>query len=81
MDLTRRTVHAEVTDKPLMISAIAQLSVAHREVLCRAYYLGYTTTQIAADLNITDRLVKSRLHYALRALDLNMKRIIAEGRP
>ena len=81
MDLTRRTAHAEVTDKPLMISAMARLSVAHRELLRRAYYLGCTTTQIAADLNICDSLVKSRLHDALRALDLNVKRIIAEGRP
>jgi RNA polymerase sigma-70 factor, ECF subfamily len=81
VNLTRRTVHAEVTDKPLMISAIAQLSVAHREVLCRAYYWGCTTAQIAADLHIGDSVVKSRLHDALRALDLNVKRIIAEGRP
>ena len=81
MDLIRRTVHAEISDKPLMISALARLSVAHREVLRRAYYSRCTTTQIATDLNISDSLVKSRLHCALRALDLNVKRIIAEGRP
>jgi Sigma-70, region 4 len=81
VDLTRRTVPAEVSDKPLMISAMARLSVAHREVLRRAYYSRCTTAQIATDLNISDSLVKSRLHCALRALDLNMKRIIADGRP
>jgi RNA polymerase sigma-70 factor, ECF subfamily len=73
------TEHAASQSQPLMISAIAQLSVAHRELIRRSYYLGWTTTQIAADLNITDSLVKSRLHCALRALDVNVKRIIGEG--
>jgi RNA polymerase sigma-70 factor (ECF subfamily) len=37
-------------------------------VVRRSYYLGWTTTQIADDLGIAEGTVKSRLHYAVRAL-------------
>jgi RNA polymerase sigma-70 factor (ECF subfamily) len=46
------------------------LTPEHREVVRRSYYQGSTTAQIAADLGIADGTVKSRLHYALRALRL-----------
>jgi hypothetical protein len=39
-----------------------------RAVVQRSYLQGWTTAQIAADLGIADGTVKSRLHYALRAL-------------
>lgn len=55
-------------DRILMGDAMAQLSVDHRAVVHRSYYLGWTITQIAADLAIAEGTVKSRLHYALRAL-------------
>jgi RNA polymerase sigma-70 factor (ECF subfamily) len=48
--------------------ALAQLSAEHAAVIRRSYYLGWTTTQIAADLDIAEGTVKSRLHLALRAL-------------
>ena len=38
-----------------------------------AYYQGWTTAQIADDLQIAEGTVKSRLHYAVRALRLNLQ--------
>ena len=59
----------------LMITdALAQLSAEHREVITRSYYQGWTTAQIADDLHITEWFVKSRLHFAMRALRLTLER-------
>jgi RNA polymerase sigma-70 factor, ECF subfamily len=55
-------------NRALIGDAMAQLSVEHREVVGRSYYLGWTTAQIAADLGVAEGTVKSRLHYALRGL-------------
>ncbi|PQM44557.1 ECF RNA polymerase sigma factor SigL [Mycobacterium talmoniae] len=52
----------------LVSDALAQLSAEHRAVVRRSYYQGWSTAQIAADLGIAEGTVKSRLHYALRAL-------------
>lgn len=60
----------EVDDRELVSEAWKQLHPSHREVLRRAYHLGWTTGQIAADLNISEPLVKSRLHDALHTLRL-----------
>jgi len=57
-------------DRLLVGDAMAALSAEHRAVIRRAYYLGWTTAQIAADLEIPEGTVKSRLHYAVRALRL-----------
>jgi RNA polymerase sigma-70 factor (ECF subfamily) len=46
----------------LIGDALAQLSAEHRAVVQHSYYQGWTTAQIA------EGAVKSRLHYALRAL-------------
>ncbi len=54
--------------RALVGDAMAQLSAEHRAVVGRSYYQGWTTAQIAADLDIAEGTVKSRLHYALRAL-------------
>lgn len=55
-------------DRMLIADAITRLSPEHREVICRSYYHGWTTALIAADLGIAEGTVKSRLHYAVRAL-------------
>ena len=55
-------------DRMLIGDAMAQLSAEHRAVVRRSYYLEWTTAQIAEDLQIAEGTVKSRLHYALRAL-------------
>jgi RNA polymerase sigma-70 factor (ECF subfamily) len=59
-------------DRLLIGDAIAQLSADHRAVIRRSYYLGWSTAQIAADLDIAEGTVKSRLHYAIRALRLTL---------
>jgi len=57
-------------DRLLISDALTQLTAEHRAVIRRSYYLGWTTAQIAADLDIPEGTVKSRLHYAVRALRL-----------
>ena len=57
-------------DRLLIGNALARLTPEHREVVRRSYFQGGTTAQIAADLGIAEGTVKSRLHYALRALRL-----------
>lgn len=61
-------------DRMLIGDAMAQLSAKHRAVIRRSYYLGWTTAQIAEDLQIAEGTVKSRLHYALRALRLALQK-------
>jgi RNA polymerase sigma-70 factor, ECF subfamily len=60
-------------DRLLIGDALAQLSPDHRAVFRRSYYLGWTTTQIADDLSIAEGTVKSRLHYAVRAMRLTLQ--------
>ena len=60
-------------DRLLIGDALAQLSADHLAVIRRSYYLGWTTAQIAEDLQIADGTVKSRLHYAVRALRLTLQ--------
>ena len=57
-----------VADRQLIGEALAQLSAEHRAVILRSYYDARTTAQIAGDLQIAEATVKSRLHYAMRAL-------------
>ena len=60
-------------DRLLVGDALAQLSPEHRAVIRRSYYLGWTIAQIAEDLQIAEGTVKSRLHYAVRALRLTLQ--------
>ncbi len=60
-------------DRLLIADALAQLSADHRAVVCRSYYRGWTTAQIATDLGIAEGTVKSRLHYAVRAMRLTLQ--------
>ena len=62
-------------DRLLIAEAMAQLSTEHRAVIERSYYRGWTTAQIAADLEIAEGTVKSRLHYAVRALRLTLQEL------
>ncbi len=62
-------------DRLLIADAVAQLSAEHQAVIERSYYRGWTTVQIAADLQIAEGTVKSRLHYAVRALRLTMQEL------
>ena len=62
-------------DRLLIADAMTQLSPEHRAVVDRSYYRGWTTAQIAADLDIAEGTVKSRLHYAVRALRLTLQEL------
>jgi RNA polymerase sigma-70 factor (ECF subfamily) len=62
-------------DRLLIADAMTQLSTEHRAVIERSYYRGWTTAQIAADLDIAEGTVKSRLHYAVRALRLTLQEL------
>ena len=46
----------------LIADAMTQLSTEHRAVIERSYYRGWTTAQIAADLEIAEGTVKSRIN-------------------
>ncbi|MGV0626946.1 sigma-70 family RNA polymerase sigma factor [Mycolicibacter minnesotensis] len=62
-----------VLDRMLIADAMTHLSVDHRAVIDRSYYRGWTTGQTADDLGIAEGTVKSRLHYAVRALRLTLQ--------
>ena len=65
-------------DRTLVADAFARLPAEHRAVVRRAYFYGWTTAQISADLRITDGTVKSRLHYALRTLQQTLQEMGVE---
>jgi RNA polymerase sigma-70 factor, ECF subfamily len=54
-------------------AAVAHLSNRQRALIYRSYYLGRTTTQIAAEFRTDDNRVKHDLHRALHALRTNLQ--------
>jgi RNA polymerase sigma-70 factor (ECF subfamily) len=64
-DATERTV-----DRHLVVAALRTLSVEHQAVLLECYFRGSTVAEAAVALGIPAGTVKSRTHYALRALRL-----------
>ncbi len=62
-----------ILDRWLVGDALASLSLEHRVVVVHAYYGGRSIAEIAAELDIPEGTVKSRLHYALRALRLALQ--------
>jgi len=71
-DAGHEEVNATV-DRLLLGDALAQLPADHRAVVRYAYYQGRTTAQIAAELHIAETAVTAKLHYALRALSLQLR--------
>jgi RNA polymerase sigma-70 factor, ECF subfamily len=61
-------IFGPAVDKWVVSDALRSLSPEHRAVLVRAHYLGQTAVEIARHEGIPPGTVKSRLHYALRAL-------------
>lgn len=57
-------------DAWLVSEALANLSPDHRLVVVNCYYRGQSTAEISHRLGVPEGTVKSRLHYALRALRL-----------
>jgi RNA polymerase sigma-70 factor (ECF subfamily) len=58
----------EVLDSWLVGEGLARLSADHRAVIVCAFYRGMSTRQIAAELEVPEGTVKSRMHYGMRAL-------------
>ena len=57
----------------VVADAVLTLSPDHRAVLLECYYRGASVTQAARRLGIPEGTVKSRTHYALRALRLALQ--------
>jgi RNA polymerase sigma-70 factor, ECF subfamily len=60
-------------DSWVVTEALRSLSPEHRAVVVRAHYLGQTAAEIARHEEIPQGTVKSRLHYALRAMRLALE--------
>lgn len=60
-------------DRWLIADALGELSADHRRVLLCVYYGGRSVAEAAEELGIAAGTVKSRLHYALRALRLALQ--------
>ncbi|KZE41232.1 sigma-70 family RNA polymerase sigma factor [Microbacterium sp. T32] len=60
-------------DALLVEEALATLTPDHRAVIVSAYYGGRSVAQAAEELGIPAGTVKSRLHYAVRALRLALQ--------
>jgi RNA polymerase sigma-70 factor, ECF subfamily len=71
------TGQADRTDQLLLswvvAEAVTKLSPEHREVLLETYYRGLPVAEAARHLGIPEGTVKSRTHYALRALRLALE--------
>jgi RNA polymerase sigma-70 factor (ECF subfamily) len=55
-------------DRLLVLSALRMLSTEHRQVLFECYFRGASVAEAADTLGVPAGTVKSRTHYALRAL-------------
>jgi len=60
-------------DKWILSDALMSLSADHRTAVVCAYYLGQTVAEIAAHEQVPEGTVKSRMHYALRALRIALQ--------
>src|SRR5690348_7895737 len=60
--------YESLLDRGLLDVVLRDLSPAHREVLVETYYRDAPTERVAARLGVPVGTVRSRLHYALRAV-------------
>jgi RNA polymerase sigma-70 factor (ECF subfamily) len=61
-------VAQRTVDRELVVAALRTLSDEHRDVVLECYFRGSSVAEAAATLGIPPGTVKSRTHYALRAL-------------
>lgn len=60
-------------DAWILSDALSSLSVPHRKAIVSAYYLGHSIAEISRQDGVPEGTIKSRLHYALRALRLSLQ--------
>lgn len=60
-------------DHQLVTAAMRTLSLEHREVLLECYLRGASVAQASAAIGVPPGTIKSRTHYALRALRLALE--------
>ncbi|MDT4906243.1 MAG: polymerase sigma-70 factor, subfamily [Pseudonocardiales bacterium] len=58
----------QTVDRQLVRAALQTLSIEHRQTLFETYFRGASVAQAAETLGVPPGTVKSRTHYALRAL-------------
>ena len=63
----------------VVAEALTRLSPEHRAVLLECYYRGLPVAEAAARLGVPEGTVKSRTHYALRALRLALEEMGVAG--
>ena len=59
----------------VVAEALTQLSQEHRAVLLECYYRGRSVAEASRRLGVPEGTVKSRTHYALRALKLSLEEL------
>jgi RNA polymerase sigma-70 factor (ECF subfamily) len=69
----------QVLDRQLVADALKRLSPAHRAVLVEVFYGGDTVAKAARQLGIPHGTARSRLHYALQALRVQLAAHEAAG--
>jgi RNA polymerase sigma-70 factor (ECF subfamily) len=76
-DVPEDGTHDDVSDQLLLswvvAEAVTRLSPDHRAVLLECYFRGRTVAEAARRLGVPKGTVKSRTHYALRALKLALE--------
>jgi len=68
-----------VVNRQVVVTALRALTPEHRDVLVECYLRGSSVAEAAARLGIAPGTVKSRTHYALRALRLAMAETAGEA--
>jgi RNA polymerase sigma-70 factor (ECF subfamily) len=63
----------QALDAILMADALGSLTDVHRAVLIECYYRGRTAAEVAEEQGLPPGTVRSRIHYALRALRLALQ--------
>ena len=76
-DVLPETVGSDEMDSALdawiLSDALSSLSIQHRSAIVSAYYVGHSIAEIARQEGVPEGTIKSRLHYALRALRLSLQ--------
>jgi RNA polymerase sigma-70 factor, ECF subfamily len=62
-----------VADRAVVVAALETLSREHRDVVLECYFRGKSVAQAAETLGVPPGTVKSRAHYALKALRLALE--------